>query len=539
MKNKLIAAILCCVLMLTGVFCAAPANAASDTADEIDKLIGGIVAFKTNECGAQSIQEWIDTGLSDNAGGTAESYILSLHQSGEVYDYSGYSLSLLRYLHSSNISSASSRQKYALSLMAANCRNEYITNVLDDSVGELGIMSWVFGLHLVNNGVQSDKHNAESIIAQLLSMQLPDGGWAVRGEVSDVDVTSMTIQALAPHCGDENVKAAVDKALNLISVQQLSSGAFSSYGIENAESTAQVIIALSALGIDCRTDERFAKDGRSALDGLLQFRLEDGSFAHEPDGAYSHMATGQSLNALISLKRQCSGQGSLYVLDPQPDNTVVFIPGASDSDTESKPSDSETDGSTNVKGLLCAVIAAAAIAVSAVLFLLKKKNPKNYIVIVATAAVFILIVLSAKIQCASDYYGDNEPQRDVIGTVTMTIRCDTIADRKNSEYVPADGIILDLTGFDISEGYSVYDVLCDAAKKYGIHMENEGSSGSVHGMVYISGINHIYEFDYGELSGWMYRVNGGTPSVGCGNYILSDGDNIEWLYTCELGEDLK
>jgi len=58
-------------------------------------------------------------------------------------------------------------------------------------------------------------------------------------------------------------------------------------------------------------------------------------------------------------------------------------------------------------------------------------------------------------------------------------------------------------------------------------------------MVYISGINHIYEFDYGELSGWMYRVNGGTPSVGCGSYILSDGDKIEWLYTCELGEDLK
>ena len=57
-------------------------------------------------------------------------------------------------------------------------------------------------------------------------------------------------------------------------------------------------------------------------------------------------------------------------------------------------------------------------------------------------------------------------------------------------------------------------------------------------MVYISGINYLYEFDFGDLSGWMYRVNDTAPSVGCGEYHLSDGDFIEWLYTTDIGNDL-
>ena len=84
-------------------------------------------------------------------------------------------------------------------------------------------------------------------------------------------------------------------------------------------------------------------------------------------------------------------------------------------------------------------------------------------------------------------------------------------------------------------GDSVYDILIEAARKYNIQMENNGSAD----MVYISGINYLYEFDFGDLSGWVYHVNGIAPSVGCGEYVLSDGDTIEWLYTCNLGNDIK
>lgn len=117
----------------------------------------------------------------------------------------------------------------------------------------------------------------------------------------------------------------------------------------------------------------------------------------------------------------------------------------------------------------------------------------------------------------------------------MTIRCDTIVGKAKSEYIPDDGVILDVTEFVISEGDTAYDILTEAARKYSIQMESVGGAD----MIYISGINYLYEFDFGDLSGWMYFVNGESPSVGCDTYTLSDGDNIEWIYTCDLGNDLK
>ena len=56
--------------------------------------------------------------------------------------------------------------------------------------------------------------------------------------------------------------------------------------------------------------------------------------------------------------------------------------------------------------------------------------------------------------------------------------------------------------------------------------------------VYIRGINNVYEFDFGELSGWIYLVNGKQPPVGAGNYIPKDTDVIEWIYTLDIADGL-
>lgn len=42
----------------------------------------------------------------------------------------------------------------------------------------------------------------------------------------------------------------------------------------------------------------------------------------------------------------------------------------------------------------------------------------------------------------------------------------------------------------------------------------------------------------GPLSGWMYKVNGEFPGYGSSKYKLSNGDVIEWVYTCDLGRDV-
>jgi hypothetical protein len=34
----------------------------------------------------------------------------------------------------------------------------------------------------------------------------------------------------------------------------------------------------------------------------------------------------------------------------------------------------------------------------------------------------------------------------------------------------------------------------------------------------------------------VYLVNGESPSVGAGSYILKDGDRVEWIYSLEMGK---
>jgi hypothetical protein len=55
---------------------------------------------------------------------------------------------------------------------------------------------------------------------------------------------------------------------------------------------------------------------------------------------------------------------------------------------------------------------------------------------------------------------------------------------------------------------------------------------------YVMAINNIYEFDAGELSGWMYKVDGWFPNFGSSRYLLSPGNVIEWHFTVDLGRDL-
>ncbi len=66
----------------------------------------------------------------------------------------------------------------------------------------------------------------------------------------------------------------------------------------------------------------------------------------------------------------------------------------------------------------------------------------------------------------------------------------------------------------------------------------EFSFTPMYNSVYIEGINNLYEFDVGELSGWMYKVNNWFPNYVASRYVVKEGDNIEWVYTCNLGADV-
>ena len=99
-----------------------------------------------------------------------------------------------------------------------------------------------------------------------------------------------------------------------------------------------------------------------------------------------------------------------------------------------------------------------------------------------------------------------------------------------------DGIIFPATEVEFSESESVFDVLQRVCRDNAIHMESNWTP--MYNSAYVEGINNLYEFDVGSLSGWMYNVNGWYPNYGCSRYQLKDGDVVEWRYTCDLGYDL-
>lgn len=129
------------------------------------------------------------------------------------------------------------------------------------------------------------------------------------------------------------------------------------------------------------------------------------------------------------------------------------------------------------------------------------------------------------------------------GSCTLTIECHTLLDNMDNvkeskqKYVPASGVILKKTKVTFTEGETVYDILKRTCKKAGIQLEVSYSGG--YGSYYVEGIGHLYEFDCGRESGWVYSVNGKQPNYGCSSCVVQAGDNIVWSYTCSgMGKDV-
>lgn len=152
-------------------------------------------------------------------------------------------------------------------------------------------------------------------IEDILSYEVEGGGFGFDGSDKesppDSDITGMALQALSKYQDNENVKGATERALVALSKIQGESGAFSSGGTENSESTVQVLVALTELGIGPE-DERFVKNGNSIMDALQSFYCEGGGFKHVQSDGFDSMATEQGLYGLIAYERFSKGDSSLY-----------------------------------------------------------------------------------------------------------------------------------------------------------------------------------------------------------------------------------
>lgn len=169
-----------------------------------------------------------------------------------------------------------------------------------------------------------------------------------------------------------------------------------------------------------------------------------------------------------------------------------------------------------------------------------KKDIIITLLIIMLVAVF---VLATDFKSVEEHYLENaENVKEGDAAVVISIRCDTVLDNMEkldpalTPYVPSDGTVLAETKYALREGDTAFDILVRAAKTHRIQMEYSGAKETK--TVYIEGIANIYEFSCGDLSGWTYLVNGERPQVGSSACTLRDGDKIEWVYTCELSEDL-
>lgn len=156
----------------------------------------------------------------------------------------------------------------------------------------------------------------EDLIQTILLSEISGGGWALMGNQPDPDITAMALQALAPYTQQQEVKEAVDRGIEMLAqLQDEEGGYISNAGYDSAknlESTAQVVIALSAIDVSLLNSEKFMKNGKTLLDEMLRFQVSDGSFCHVIDGGSNQMATEQGALALAAWYRAVTGRNSLY-----------------------------------------------------------------------------------------------------------------------------------------------------------------------------------------------------------------------------------
>lgn len=235
----------------------------------------------------------------------------------------------------------------SMGLDASDIEGYDLTGALSDMtyVKKQGINGPIFALIAFDSGNYEIKPLAsgtaktqvtrEKLVTYILNNELKNGGFCLSGTSPDPDVTAMALQALAPYYKgstdvSEQVRGQVTEAVNrgirVLSEIQNEDGTYSSWGTKNAESTAQVLVALSGLGLDGDTDVRFIKNGHSVLDGLEQFYLTGkGAFEHVASDGGNQMATEQAFYALVSYDRYKNNKNTLYNMTDAVDARVMDL----------------------------------------------------------------------------------------------------------------------------------------------------------------------------------------------------------------------
>ena len=487
---------------------------------------------------------------------------------------------------------------------------------------------------------QDARYSKADLVRYIVKAQNADGSFAlIQGSKGDVDITAMALQALAKHRNENGVEAAVQKAVQWLAAQQRENGGFASYySNDNCESTAQTIIALTALGIDPAAAPFRMETGTTMLDALLYYHLGDGSFAHEANTygvlTANDLASEQAHLALTAYDRYAQNKETLYDMsgtervdryapvittdlrtyttneerlnfavlaeDAKDGNNIeLTVEYKYDENSAYTQTDPDENGRYNVRLKIFDFLAK-----TKVFFRITATDKagntavEEYVVTYSKDPVVKSIRLPKSVQTVevgrtltleAEVTPDNAKNKTLTwtssdtkvatvdengnvtalrsGTVTITAHtrdgsnlsaeCKVLCELPQSQQpddktikvtftLLGDAVHGDKKPFHtlrennldtwikpvtvtVEKGSSVGDVFAQILTKHGYTFEGLSKN-------YISHITtpageRIGEFTNGNLSGWMYTVNGHHPEVGLNSYILTGGDRIIWHYT--------
>ena len=454
-------------------------------------------------------------------------------------------------------------------------------------VSEQGNNGTAFALIALDSGNYYDNATGTTArnawIKSLCDAQINNGAWGIDADFpgSNVDMTAMVVQALAPYYStNATVKAAVDKAVEWLSAEYKATGDYGS-----SESAAQVIVALSALNIDAKTDSRFQHNGISVLSNFLSYADSNSKgFLHDKqlNSTVNQMASEQAAYTLVAYDRYVNGSKRLYdmsdvtkrenadaqaVIDMI--NQIGYVDESSYNaiaearNAYNKLSAADKEKVTNYNTLTAAETSYKAI--------LKQKQTDQYKALKAhyddllndktkkygTAAKKKLASILQQAQTdmnaaescerVTAIYekaitdldavkpGDIEVTFRLIGTLEATQDVDLTKDSYLPEYVTW----VPTTTYALQENATVYDLFTEAMSDAGLRYIGAESNyvSTIYAPSCLGGYA-LSEFTNGKKSGWMYTVNGTHPNQGLKNWTLNDNDVVVWHYVNDYSHEV-
>lgn len=348
MKKSVLSLILTGVLLIGGA-ASVQADGEKYQADEIKSIQDGIISWEKEQMGIDG-KNLLDGVVLEGAGTSGSDWlafsISRMKQPDNQSDYLEAMQKQFETLYQDDIKKTIEEQHinptdfYRAILTISACggdatsfgtdKDDKAINLVEDGIfdcvfedlGAQGANSYIWALLSIDSKNYEEPENAkwtrEKLVDAILEKEQDDGGFSLSTDGdSDVDITAMALTALAPYKDETDVKEAVENGFSWLSGQQMTDGAMPSMGTENVESTDWTLIAVCSNDINPLEDARFIKEGNSLLDGILQFRTEEGGIAHslaENENAADAMAGYQTLYALESYRRYEQGEPALFDL---------------------------------------------------------------------------------------------------------------------------------------------------------------------------------------------------------------------------------